>query len=85
MLHSFMKKPLQINLNNNLREYCVKTTNDSIKKLTEKHNLERKIQKNATLLLDDDDSNNFAKFNFLHLLLFLSISSATLYFYKRLK
>lgn len=84
MLNCYLKRPL--NVNNGLREYCNKTTNESIRKLTEKYNLERTNQKHA-ILLDDDDSDEFPKLYFLHFLMFLSISSATFYFcnfYKRL-
>jgi hypothetical protein len=82
MLNCFMKRPL-IN-NNGLRDYCNKSTKESIRKLTEKHKLER-IDRKFETLLDDDDSDEFHKFYFLHLLLFISISSITIYFYKRLK
>ncbi len=76
-----MKKPLYVN--NGLREYCNKTTNESIRKLTEKYNLERKTKQHTTLTYDEDDSQrpNLAFFNFF---IFLSITTATFYFYKRL-
>ncbi len=77
-----MKKPLYIN--NGLREYCNKTTNESIRKLTEKYNLERKTPKYKTLIYDNDgnETPNLVFFNFL---IFLSITSTTFYLYKRLK
>jgi hypothetical protein len=82
MLNCYLKKPLY--LNNGLRDYCNKTTNESIRKLTEKYNLERNIQKNA-ILLDCDDNDERPNINLLNFLLFLSVSSITFYFYKRLQ
>jgi hypothetical protein len=82
MLNCYLKKPLY--LTNGLRDYCNKTTNESIRKLTEKYNLEGNIQKNA-ILLDCDDNDEIPNFNLLNLLLFLSVSSITFYFYKRLQ
>lgn len=84
-------KPL---INNNLRNICTKSTNETIRKLTEKYNLEKKKPQFKTLIYDNDDGDGdgdeFPKFYFLNLLLFLSISyvtisSVTFYFYKRLK
>ncbi len=77
-----MKRPLYVN--NSLKDYCSKSTNESIRKLTDKYNLERNKQK-LEILLDDDDRDEIPEFNFLNLLFFLSISSVTFYFYKKLK
>jgi hypothetical protein len=79
MLNCFAKRPLYFN--KNLSDYCTKTTNESIRKLTEKNNIERNRQK---LVVLSDDDNNYPKFNGFHFLLFLSISSITIFFYKRL-
>ena len=52
MLNCYMKKPLYVN--NGLREYCNKATNESIRKLTEKYTLERKTKQYTTLIYDED-------------------------------
>jgi hypothetical protein len=82
MFSCLMKRPLYVN--NSLKDYCSKSTNESIRKLTDKYNLERNKQK-LEILLDDDDRDEIPEFNFLNLLFFLSISSVTFYFYKKLK
>jgi hypothetical protein len=68
--------PLQFNISLN----C---TNDSIRKITEKYNLEKNkpIIKHP-LSVDEDDAK--PRLNFYKFLLFLSISTITIYFYKRL-
>lgn len=82
MLSFMTKRPLYFN--KSLSDYCTRTTNESIRKLTEKYNLERNKPKFKNPLQDDDDSEK-PEFNFYHFLLFLSISSITIYFYKRIK
>lgn len=77
-----MKKPLYVN--NGLRDICTKSTNESIRKLTEKYNLERKAPQYKTLIYDED-GNETPNLGFFNLLIFLSISSITFYLYKRLK
>jgi hypothetical protein len=81
MLNCYMKKPLYVN--NGLREYCNKSTNESIRKFTEKYNLERKNSQ-YTKLIYDEDGNQTPNLGFFNFLIFLSITSATFYFYKRL-
>ena len=82
MLNCFMKRPFYVN--NSLRDYCNKKTNESIRKLTEKYNLEGKSN-NLKTLLNEDDNNVDPDFNYFPFLLFLSISTIAFYFYKRLK
>ncbi len=82
MLNCYMKKPLYFNIG--LRDYCNKTTNESIRKLTEKYNLERKNPQ-YTKLIYDEDGNQTPNFDFLNFLFFLSVSSITFYFYRRLQ
>ena len=74
---NFTKTPLQFS--KSLNYY----TNESIRKITEKYNLERNkpIIKNQ-LAVDEDDAK--PNLNFYNFLLFLSISTITIYFYKRL-
>jgi hypothetical protein len=74
---NFTKTPLQFS--KSLNYY----TNESIRKITEKYNLERNkpIIKNP-LAVDEDGAK--PNLNFYNFLLFLSISTITIYFYKRL-
>lgn len=68
--------PLQFKVNLNY-------TNESIRKITEKYNLEKnKPTIKNPLALDEDDAK--PSLNFYKFLLFLSISTITIYFYKRL-
>lgn len=82
MLTCFQKRPI-IFYNKKLADYCRKTTEDSIKKITEKYNLERNKQKINNPLEDDD--NDKPKFNLYGFITFLSISTLAIYFYKRLQ
>lgn len=76
-----MKKPLFYN--KNINDYCKNMTNESIKRLTEKYNLERNNPKIKNPL--DNNSNENPQLNFYNFLVFLSISTISFYFYKRLK
>jgi hypothetical protein len=71
------KKPIY--KNNTIQDYCRKSTQMSIAKLTEKYNLERNKPKIKNPL-----ANNNREFNIYNFIIFLSISSITFYFYKRL-
>ncbi len=74
---NFTKTPLQFS--KSLNYY----TNESIRKITEKYNLERnKPTIKNPLVVDEDDAK--PNLNFYNFLLFLSISTITIYFYKRL-
>lgn len=72
--------------NKSLRDYCTMTTDESIRKLIEKYNLEKRTLKFKNILgnLDIDDPK-IPEFNLYAFLIFLSISSISCYFYKRLK
>lgn len=74
----------QIFINKSLHDYCRKSTEESIRKITEKHYLERNSPKIKNPL-DDDNGNNNPKFNFNTFLIFLSVTMVSFYFYKRLK
>jgi hypothetical protein len=79
-----MTRPLI--LNKSLSEYCKNSTNNSIRRLTEKYNLERNKPK-IQFLLNDSDSDDDDKpiINFYDLIIFLSISTIAFLFYKRIK
>jgi hypothetical protein len=78
------KKPLFPN-NQKMREYCMKSTNDSIRKMTEKYNEERKINKNnfnSLTIITKDDSPNPNDNIILSLICLLSSTTFFYYFYK---
>lgn len=84
MLNCFQRRPLYFN--KNLREYCTKTTNESIKKISEKYNLERNNLKFKNPFKNEyDEDDEESNFNFYNFLLFLSITTISFYFYKRIK
>jgi hypothetical protein len=76
----------------NILNYCMDSTNWSIKKMINKYNLEKekpikfKLHNNKDYNKDynkDDDINPI--FNIYSFLIFLSVSSLGVYFYKKLK
>lgn len=84
MLNFTRNRPLYFN--KSLRDYCTNTTNESIRKLTEKYNSEKRTFKFKNILDNHDDEDpKIPEFNFYTFLIFLSISSISFYFYKRLK
>jgi hypothetical protein len=75
-----LKKPNYVN--RSLAEYCRKSTEESIRKKTQKYNLERnKPFLNTTFAFNCDNNPDFNIYTFL---LFLSISTISFYFYKRI-
>jgi hypothetical protein len=78
-----MRRP--IFYNKNLSNYCRKSTDESIKKISEKQNLERNKPKIKNPLDDNENGNGKPEFNLYEFLIFLSISTITIYFYKRLR
>lgn len=82
MLSSFiLKRP--INANININNYCMNSTKESIRKITEKYNLEKIKFK----IVNPLDEQKISKHSFIcHIiLLFLSLTICTLSFYKRLQ
>jgi len=83
MLCSILKRPNYFN--KPLYDYCLKSTNESIKKMTEKCDKERKY-KSINLNLTTNDSSpepNNNNNNIIPIICFLSISSFLFYFYNR--
>lgn len=83
-MFSFMyKKPLFPN-NEKMREYCMKSTNDSIRKITEKYNEERKNKQNLNNLavITNDDIPNPNNDIIISIICFLSSTTLFYYFYK---
>jgi hypothetical protein len=71
-----------------LLEYCMKSTQDSIKRIIEKKKLGKKnynVKEIIKIKLEDDDNNKNPQLNFNVFLVFLSISSLGFYFYKKIK
>jgi len=68
--------------NKNINNYCRNSTNVSIKKITDKYNLERNKPKIQNPFEDNDDK---PKVGIYSTLVFLSISTMVFFFYKRIK
>jgi hypothetical protein len=81
-MFSFLCKN-RIPFNPKLREYCTKSTNDSIRKMTEKYNEERKNKQNFNNLaiITKDDMPNPNNDIIISIICFLS-STIFYYFYK---
>ncbi len=82
MLSFYIPKTQPI-LNKILQDYCKKTTENSMRKLTEKYNLER----NKPKLVDPIEKvciNSNPEFNFYGILAVLSITTMAFIFYKKL-
>lgn len=79
MLLCWRKKP--IILDKNISELCKKSTQDSMKKLTNKHTLERYKKINNELIIVTNPNNNVNNF-FYWIMAFLSIPTITFIFYK---
>ena len=79
------KKPL-FPINQKLNDYCKKSTNDSIRKMTEKYNEERKSIKinldNIKVITNDDAPNPNDNDLIFSLLCLLSSTTILYYFYK---
>ena len=82
-MNSFYMPKTPLVIKNSLYDYCLKSTNESIRKKIENYNLEKnkKLIKN---LLDDSNGNEKPEFNFYNILVFLSVSTIGLFLYKRL-
>ena len=84
MLYSCYAPKIPQVMNKTLYDYCKKSTQDSVKKLTEKYNLEKNKPKFKNPL-DKNDDNGKPEFNFYSFLAILSISTIGFLIYKRLK
>ena len=82
MLNFATRRPDYLSIS--LSEYCNRTTNESIRKLTEKMNLERNKPK-INIPLDDENSSNKPEINYYGLFTFLSVTTLAIFLYKRLK
>jgi len=84
-MFSFLCKN-RIPMDTKMREYCMKSTNDSIRKMTEKYNEERKLNKNKfnslTIIKKDDLPDPIDNNLILSLICFLSSTTLFYYFYK---
>lgn len=80
---SFYIPKTQVVMNKALYDYCKKTTEESIKKISENYSLERNKTK-INISMENSDGNANPEFNFYKLLAFLSLTTITFFFYKRL-
>jgi tRNA uridine 5-carbamoylmethylation protein Kti12 len=73
-------------MNPKMREYCIKSTNDSIRKMTEKYNEERKSNKikfdNFIVITKDDSPDPIDNNIILSIICLLSSTTLFYYFYK---
>ena len=82
-MFSFLCKN-KIPMNPKMREYCMKSTNDSIRKMTEKYNEERKMNKNKfdnLVVITKADSPNPNPNDNIILSIICLLSSTTLFYY----
>ena len=82
-MFSFLCKN-SIPMNPKMREYCIKSTNDSIRKMTEKYNEERKMNKNKfdnLVVITKADSPNPNPNDNIILSIICLLSSTTLFYY----
>ena len=82
-MFSFLCKN-KIQMNPKMREYCIKASNDSIRKMTEKYNEERKMNKNKfdnLIVITNDDSPNPNPNDNIILSIICLLSSTTLFYY----
>jgi hypothetical protein len=82
-MFSFLCKN-KIPMNPKLREYCIKSTNDSIRKMTEKYNEERKMNKNKfdnLIVATKDEPPNLNPNDNIILSIICLLSSTTLFYY----
>jgi hypothetical protein len=68
--------------NKTISDYCKNSTNESIKKITDKYNLERN---NLDIINPLEEDDNTPKISVYSILVFLSISTIAFFFYKRVK
>lgn len=84
-MFSFLCKN-RIPMNHKMREYCIKSTNDSIRKMTEKYNEERKSNKikldNFIVITKDDSPDPIDNNIILSIICLLSSTTLFYYFYK---
>lgn len=83
-MFSFLCKN-KIPMNPKMREYCIKASNDSIRKITEKYNEERKMNKNKfdnLVVITKDDSPNPNDNIILSIICLISSTTLFYYFYK---
>jgi len=73
-----------LGINNTIYDYCKRSKQESVKKITEKYNLERNKPK-INIPLDDENSSNKPEINYYGLFTFLSVTTLAIFLYKRLK
>jgi hypothetical protein len=79
MLTLSLKRPNFFN--QKLHDYCLKSTNESIKKKIMNCDEERKINKNTSFVLQDSFPSEPNNNNIIAVVCFLSVSSFLYYFY----
>jgi hypothetical protein len=83
MFNCFLRQKYPLTFNKTLSDYCKNSTNEYIRKLTERYNSEKKPK--IKLKLNDYYDDDNPQFNYYGFFLFLSIFTITVHIYKRLK
>jgi hypothetical protein len=78
MLNCLFKNPYPLILKKNLRDYCLNSTNKSIKNLIDRNNSKKDKYK-----LNNNDNNN--PINLIDIIFVFSISTIAFLLYKRIK
>ena len=84
-MFSFMYNKSIFSINQKLSDYCKKSTNESIRKITEKYNQERKYDitnLDSIKVITNDDSSNLNHNIIFSFVCLLSSTTFIYYFYK---
>ena len=71
--------------NKTINDYCRHSTNESIKRITDRYNLERSKVNIKNIFNDEHEDDDKPKINIYSILGFLSISTLAFFLYKRIK
>jgi hypothetical protein len=77
-------KPMYL-FNKTINDYCRYSTNESIKKINDRYNLERNKAKIKNVFNDEDEDEDKPGTNIYSIIAFLSISTLAFFLYKRIK
>jgi hypothetical protein len=71
--------------NKTINDYCKHSTNESIKRITDRYYLDRNKVKIKNVFNDEHEDDDKPKINIYSILGFLSISTLAFFLYKRIK
>ena len=92
MFQCLSRNAFPLLLNKKISDYCRNSTNESIRKLIERHNSEKEkpkfnfdINTSNENNNDNNNKNNHKEVSFINFIIFLSVSSIAFFLYKRIK